>query len=296
MGLYVGLALLGSGVVLFLVTALRQGPGRAQVAANLTSGLLPGAEAGAESITKQSPTPLGAWARRVMPAGWVRRVERLLARAGRPPNWPLERVLFTKVALGVAASLLGLLYVLGGPGPGRLLLVLVVAGVSFFVPELLLHSRAQERQEQIGRELADTLDQMTIAVEAGLGFDGAVARVARSGTGPLAEELLRTLQDIQVGVSRRDAFRTLAERNTVPDLQRFVSALLQADAYGISVGAVLRTQAREMRIKRRQQSEAKAMEIPVKVIFPLVICILPVLFIVLLGPAALDIVRGFGGG
>jgi tight adherence protein C len=195
----------------------------------------------------------------------------------------------------VAAAVLGSLYLLGGPSTGRLLLVLAVTGVLFFVPELLLHSRAQERQEQLGRELADTLDQTTIAVEAGLGFDGAVARVARSGTGPLAEELLRTLQDIQVGVSRRDAFRVLAERNTAPDLQRFVSALLQADAYWISIGSVLRTQAREMRIKRRQRSEAKAMEIPVKVIFPLVLCILPVLFIVLLGPAALGIIRGFGG-
>jgi tight adherence protein C len=169
-----------------------------------------------------------------------------------------------------------------------------VTGVGYFLPELLLHSRGQERSQQISLELADTLDQMTIAVEAGLGFDSAMARAGKNGTGPLAEELVRTLQDIQVGRSRREAYGALAERTAVPDLRRFVRAVIQADTYGIAVADVLRTQAGEMRLKRRQRAEEKAMQIPVKVIFPLMICILPVLFIVLLGPAVMDIVAVLG--
>jgi len=165
--------------------------------------------------------------------------------------------------------------------------------VAYFVPELLLHSRAQKRSEQIKLELADTLDQMTIAVEAGLGFDSAMARAGRNGQGPLAEELVRTLQDIQVGQTRRAAYESLAQRTEVPDLRKFVRAIVQADKYGIAIADVLRTQAFEMRMKRRQRAEEKAMQIPVKVIFPLMLCILPVLFIVLLGPAAIGIVATF---
>jgi tight adherence protein C len=134
---------------------------------------------------------------------------------------------------------------------------------------------------------------MTIAVEAGLGFDSAMARAGKNGNGPLAEELVRTLQDIQVGQSRRAAYESLAERTAVPDLRKFVRAIVQADKYGIAIADVLRTQAFEMRMKRRQRAEEKAMQIPVKVIFPLMLCILPVLFIVLLGPAAIGIVATF---
>ena len=134
---------------------------------------------------------------------------------------------------------------------------------------------------------------IAIAVEAGLGFDAAMARAGRNGTGPLAQELIRTLQEIQVGQLRRTAYESLALRTDVPDLRRFVRAIIQADAYGISVADVLRTQAAEMRMKRRQRAEEKAMQIPVKVIFPLMLCILPVLFIVLLGPAVMDIVAAF---
>ncbi len=144
-------------------------------------------------------------------------------------------------------------------------------------------------------ELADTLDQMTIAVEAGLGFESAMARAGRNGKGPLAEELVRTLQDIAVGQPRRDAYLALAERTGVPDLRRFIRAVVQADAYGVSIADVLRTQAQEMRLKRRQRAEEKAMQIPVKVIFPLILCILPTLFIVLLGPAVLRIIGIFSG-
>ena len=194
----------------------------------------------------------------------------------------------------VVTAGLGALVLANGTSTLIMLTMVAVTVISFFVPDLLLHSRAQERSATIQLELADTLDQMTIAVEAGLGFDSAMARAGRNGKGPLAEELLRTLQDVQMGRSRREAFEALAARSDTPDLRRFIRAVLQADAYGVSVADVLRTQAAEMRMKRRQRAEEKAMQVPVKVIFPLMFCILPVLFIVLLGPAVMNIVKAFG--
>ncbi|WP_447925465.1 type II secretion system F family protein [Georgenia muralis] len=179
------------------------------------------------------------------------------------------------------------------PSPLFVLVSVVMVVVNYFLPELLLYSRGIERREQITLELADTLDQMTIAVEAGLGFDSAMARAGQNGSGPLAEELVRTLQDIQMGQSRRLAFEALGKRTDVVDLRRFIRAVIQADSYGIAIADVLRTQASEMRMKRRQRAEEKAMQVPVKVIFPLLLCILPVLFIVLMGPAVMDIMAAF---
>lgn len=179
------------------------------------------------------------------------------------------------------------------PQPVRALVGFLVVILAFFVPDLLLYSRATERQKLISLELPDTLDQMTIAVEAGLGFDSAMAKTSANGTGPLAAELVRTLQDMSLGRSRKDAYLTLAERTTSQDLRRFTRAIIQADTYGIAVAGVLRIQAAEMRLKRRQRAEERAMKIPVLVVFPLTVCILPVLFIVLLTPAVLNIVKAF---
>jgi tight adherence protein C len=199
-----------------------------------------------------------------------------------------------KLLLPLLVAGLSLYYIQrAAPGPLPAFLGVAATVTSYFLPELLLHSRGQERSSKITLELPDTLDQMTIAVEAGLGFDSAMARAGSNGKGPLAEEMVRTLQDIQVGQSRRQAYDSLGTRTDVPDLRKFVRAIVQADKYGIAVADVLRTQAAEMRMKRRQRAEQKAMQIPVKVIFPLMLCILPVLFIVLLGPSVLDIVRVF---
>jgi tight adherence protein C len=225
----------------------------------------------------------------------VARLNRLAGSAGRPADWPVPRLVAAKLVLAAVSAVLGLLVVAGRPGALTVLMAVVLTGVAYVVPELLLYSRGQERQKAIALELADTLDQMTIAVEAGLGFESAMARAGRNGRGPLAQELVRTLQDIAVGQPRREAYLALAERTSVPDLRRFIRAVVQADAYGVSIADVLRTQAQEMRLKRRQRAEEKAMQIPVKVIFPLILCILPTLFIVLLGPAAMDIVDAFSG-
>ncbi|GAA1829958.1 type II secretion system F family protein [Microlunatus capsulatus] len=259
--------------------------------ANLQRGL--GLDDPAAAPADGRPGALLGLARRLTPAGRVRTLERLVSRAGRPAGWPLERLLVAKLVAPVVLGGLGLLYLSARPGATAVLIALVLTVVGYFLPELLLHSRAQERSQQIALELADTLDQMTIAVEAGLGFDAAMAKAGQNGKGPLAEELVRTLQDIQVGQSRRQAYEGLAGRTDVVDLRRFVRAVVQADRYGVAVGEVLRTQAAEMRMKRRQRAEEKAMQIPVKVIFPLMLCILPVLFIVLLGPAVMDIVAAF---
>lgn len=209
--------------------------------------------------------------------------------------WPIDRLvtckmLWVPVGLGLALLLLG-----SDTAPLFKGVLLVAMVVVYFLPELLLNSQGQKRNETIALELADTLDQMLISVEAGLGFDAAMSMAARSGKGPLADELKRTFQDIQIGRSRRQAFEALTQRTTVPDLRRFVRAVIQADAYGISITDVLRTQSSEMRLKRRQRAEEKAQKIPVLVLMPLMLFILPVLFIVVLGPAVMGMVEAFSG-
>ena len=267
---------------------------RRQALTNLRRGL---PDPVAEPIELQpdpvKPGRFRTLARRLTPAGSVRRLDRLLVLAGRPQAWPLDRLLAAKLVLPLVAAALGLLYISGTPSSLAVLITILVTVVSYFLPELLLHSRGQKRREQIALKLPDTLDQMTIAVEAGLSFESAMTRAGSNGKGVLAEELVRTLQDIQVGQSRRQAYEALALRTGVADLRKFVRAIIQADVFGIPIADVLRTQAAEMRMKRRQRAEEKAMQIPVKVIFPLMLCILPVLFIVLLGPAVMDIVAAF---
>jgi tight adherence protein C len=285
--------------LLLLSLSLLSGPSeeRRRARVNMSRGL--GAElapqVGEGVLEREASGGLAALARRLLPVGATRRLDRQLAKAGRPPEWPLDRLLAVKLVLPVVAGALGLLYLRAAPSTLSVLVTVVAVAVMFFLPELLLHSKAEERSKQIGLELADTLDQMTIAVEAGLGFDQAMQRAGRNGKGPLAQELLRTLQDVAVGRSRQDAYTDLAERTGAPDLRRFIRAVIQADKYGVAVADTLRTQASEMRLKRRQRAEEKAMQIPVKVIFPLMFFILPVLFIVLMGPAAMDIAASFSG-
>jgi len=230
---------------------------------------------------------------RLVPSSSVTRLHRLAATAGRPPEWPIERLLTGKLigALGGLALGLFFAFAIGRAWAYLVLVGLIVLG--YFLPEVLLYNRGIKRKEAITLELADTLDQMTIVVGAGLGFEAAMAEAARNGSGPLAEELVRTLQDIEMGRTRRQSYEALAARTNVDDLRRFVRAVIQADVNGIPIAHVLRVQASEMRLKRRQRAEEKAMQIPVKVVFPLLLCILPVLLIVVLGPAAMDIASMF---
>jgi tight adherence protein C len=251
------------------------------------------------SATERTVKPLAGalarLARRLTPVGWIESLDRRLSLVGRPAAWPIERVLIAKVALGLTAFGVGFLAFSGN----RTLMWLLAWGgmtaLGYFAPDLLLHSRGQERQEAITKALPDTLDQMSISVEAGLGFESAMARAGKTGAGPLAAELVRTMQEIQIGVPRTKALRNLADRIESPDLRHFVLAVVQAESYGIPVADVLRTQAAEQRVKRRQRAEEHAMKIPVKIIFPLILCILPTLFIVILGPAVIQISRTLFG-
>ncbi|MDQ1059602.1 type II secretion system F family protein [Arthrobacter globiformis] len=230
---------------------------------------------------------------RLTPAGYVNKLDRLLSLAGRPASMPLGRLLAAKPALGLVGGILGLFIISGGPTPILKLVGLFVFFLGYFIPDLMLYSKGQERQKAMQLELANTLDQMLISVEAGLGFEGAMARAGENGKGPLSEELVRTLQDMQVGRSRREAYLALAERTNLPELRSFVQAVVQADTYGIAISRVLRVQAKVMRVKRRQRAEEKAMKLPVNILFPLLFFIFPVLFIAVLGPAVINTIETF---
>ena len=224
----------------------------------------------------------------------VKRLERNLQLAGLTRVWSLRTLVLLKLAGGAGGLLLGLALFAARPGAVMVLIAIVLGVVGYFAPDLIVQGRAKERQDRIQLELADTLDQVLISVEAGLGLETAIDRAGRHGKGPLAAELSRTVQDMRLGASRREAYAALAARSEVVDLQRFARAIMQADAYGVSIGQVVRTQARDLRLKRRQRAEERAAKVPVRVLFPLMFCILPVLFIVVLGPAVSNLMAVFG--
>jgi tight adherence protein C len=232
-------------------------------------------------------------ARKVTPVRYVAWLDKQLAALGRPKEWPLERLLVTKPLLALGAGLLALFYFLASPEPARFAFLIAALAFGYFAPDLLIRSKAEKRRDKIRLELPNTLDQMLISVQAGLGFEAAMARTAQNGGGPLADEMMRTLQDMQVGRSRKEAYLAMSDRVDVPDLRSFIRAIVQADAYGIAIAKVLKVQAHEMRMKRRQRAEEHAMKIPVKILFPLIFFIFPTLFIILLGPAVMNIIAAF---
>jgi len=236
---------------------------------------------------------LAALSRKVTPKGYTAWLDKQLAGAGRPKDWPLGRVIMIKPLLALGGAVMGIFLVAGSPTVTNVLLMVGITALAYFVPDILIRNYAQKRREKIKLELPDTLDQMLISVQAGLGFETAMARAGQNGKGPLADELIRTLQDIQVGRSRKDAYLAMAQRVDVPDLRSFVRAVVQADTYGIAIANVLNSQARDMRVKRRQRAEEHAMKMPVKMLFPLIFSILPTLFIVVLGPTVLSIIDVF---
>jgi tight adherence protein C len=235
-------------------------------------------------------------ARRVTPIDARDRVGRKLLLAGNPSGWDAERVLAFKIIGVIGGLILGFFVttLIGGVSPFiRIVVVGLLAFVGFVVPDSLLNRRVEERQREILRTLSDTLDLLTISVEAGLSLNAAIAQVVQNVPGVLSAEFARMLQEIQLGVPRADAFRNLAERTDVEELNAFALAMIQADVFGVSIASVLRTQAQQLRIKRRQRAEAKAQQTPVKIVFPLILCILPALFIVIVGPGAIQIWESF---
>lgn len=233
--------------------------------------------------------------RRVTGADAAERIRRKLELAGNPREWTVDRIIALKV---IAAAVVPAVLVFYGFLVGIPIAWILAAGVlgllaGFFGPDLYLYNVALHRADQIKRTLADAVDLLTISVEAGLGFDAALQQVARHTEGPLAEEFSRVLREMQLGVGRSEALRALGERNNVDDLQAFAGAMVQADAFGIAIGQVLRVQSNEIRIKRRQYAEEKAQKVPVKIMIPLILFILPCLFIVVMAPAVLQAMDAF---
>lgn len=232
---------------------------------------------------------LASVAARFLPSTWFNRVDERLATSGLIGRFRGEQVIGAKV-LGVIIVLFifGARTVAEPSASAAVRLALAVAGV-WFVPDLLLTARGDRRVDAIDRELPDILDQLTISVEAGLGFEAAMARIGERADTNLAQELARTMQDIQLGVSRLDALEGLSSRTRSNDVRSFVLALRQSERMGVPLAKTLRIQAQEMRSKRRLRAEEAAYKLPVKMIFPLGLCILPALFIVILAPAFIQI-------
>lgn len=242
------------------------------------------ARSGSERAVKPLVAAIAARAHKLAPTSVLAGLERNLVIAGLQGRWPLERLLAVKLMAATIVGLLGLLQVAASPSLRGVIFVLLLTAAAWYVPDVLVRSRARERQATIRRELPDALDQLTITVEAGLGFEAALARTARANKGPLATELLRTVQDVQLGSSRDGALQALATRLDVAEVRRVVNSLRHADRYGVPVAQVLRIESDDMRERRRQAAEEAAMKMPVKILFPLMFCILPSLFIVILGP------------
>ena len=228
---------------------------------------------------------------RITPLDLYGRLERKIVLAGNPPGLDAERIVALKI-IGAIGGVIGGIFLMNLVGWNFTLEVIAIAVlglIGYTLPSAQVSSLAEKRQRSIQRQLPDVMDLLTISVEAGLGFDAALAQVVTNVPGALAEEMSRLLQEVQIGVSRADAFRHLSDRTDVPELQSFVLSMIQADLFGVSIANVLRAQSRELRQKRRQRAEEIAQKIPVKLLFPMIFLVLPAMFIVVLGPGAIKL-------
>jgi tight adherence protein C len=232
---------------------------------------------------------------RFTPREYLERTHRKLLLSGLSGSMRAEEFVIAQAAATglLTVGALGYLFI-AQPAPRIGIMMLVAAPViGWCLPASWLSRKVSERQGAILKDLPDTLDLLAISVEAGMGFEGALEIVCQHFSSPLAEEFSRTLHEMELGLPRRDAFQNLKRRTEVPELSNFVLALLQADALGIPIGRVLKTQATEMRNKRRQWAREKAAKLPVKMLFPLVGFVFPAIMVVVLGPAAAGISQAF---
>ncbi len=235
--------------------------------------------------------------KRLTPDDTAHRMRKSLDMAGNPAGWTVERIIGLKMAgfIGLLVAGITACMVLGTSTPVTLVICVGLAMLGYNAPNIWLHQLGATREQRIRKDIADALDLLTISVEAGLGFDAALSRVARNSEGPLAAEFARILQEMQLGKGRSEAMRAAGERTNVEELRSFITAMVQADAFGIPIGQVLRVQSKEMRVKRRQLAEELAQKVPVKILFPLMLFILPTLFIVVMGPAVISAMEAFSG-
>lgn len=231
---------------------------------------------------------------RYLPSGMLDATAKTLRVADLDKRWRPEVILAMQAAGFVLGALGATAYIRNAGADrtsifvGGLMVVLLT-----MAPDAKIKRMADDRRKAITNELPDVLDQLTVTVEAGMSFDGAVLRAGQEGRGILAEELLKSVNDMQLGLSRGEALQAMADRTDVADLRQFVTAVRQAEKHGFPLANILRLQALELRDKRRARAEERAMQVPVKITFPLVFCILPALFVVILGPAAVNISAGF---
>jgi tight adherence protein C len=233
--------------------------------------------------------------RRLTSPGKVGRTERMLSMAGHPGNLRTVDFLGLKVLLAVifaGASLVGLGILLGELGFG-FFAGIGFAFLGFVLPDFWLGRHIKDRKRQILKAIPDTLDLLTISVRAGLGFDGALQKVVEKTEGPLSQEFRRALAEIRMGKARRDALRDVVARTDVQALTNFIGAIIQAEQLGVAISKVLQIQSEQLRIERRQRAEELAAKAPIKMLFPLVGCIFPSMFIVILGPAIILIAVNF---
>lgn len=238
---------------------------------------------GASMFVDNDPQALGRWRFFTVPT-LLERANRNIVLGGFQAGWGLRRLIVLKVVAATIVGFFAFTYFSLGPSGWRLILFVLATALAFFGPDIWLDGRAKERQKQIERDLPDVLDQTVIALESGLSFEAALSRISENGSGPLAEEFKRTLQDMRLGMSRRAAYRALAERTSVEDVKRFCKQIVQAEEFGVSMATVVRNRAKDMRVKRRYRAEEIAQKIPVKIIFPLAVCFMPVLFAIILYP------------
>ena len=230
------------------------------------------------------------------PVGYTENVKRKIVLAGSPPGYEVDRFLILKLlgfASGIVWIALAVTFFSGHAsvrGPRR---AASPGACASSVPTSSSTAGSRRRREEIERRLPDTLDLLVISVEAGLGFEQALERTAAAVPGPLSEESRRMLQETRMGASRADALRALDERTQVDDLRTFILAMLQADAFGVSIARILRSQADEIRIRRRQAAQEKSQKAPIKMLFPLAVCIFPAVFVVVLLPAVIQIFKVF---
>jgi tight adherence protein C len=201
--------------------------------------------------------------------------------------------LASQAALGLGGVVLGLVVMSSSPSSTGFLAVLVFGVGGFIAPSFFVSTRARRRQSQISADLPDALDLLAVSVEAGLGFDGAVSKLTEHMEGPLIDEFELALGEMRIGESRSDALKKMAERVDVHEMAAFVRSIVQADQLGISLGRILRVQAADARLKRQAAAEERAMKAPIKMLFPLVMFIFPAMFIVILGPAFLNLGKLF---
>ncbi|MFT7599375.1 MAG: tight adherence protein C [Acidimicrobiales bacterium] len=230
---------------------------------------------------------------RFLPSTWFDHIDARLAKAGLLGRYRGEQIVGAKILLTIVGGLLLGVRALQAPSLLNIVFLVLAVGIAWFLPDLVLASRGDRRALEIERELPDVLDQMTISVEAGLGFEAAMARIGEKGGTNLSYEFARTLQDIQFGVNRIEALADMADRTQSDVVRHFILALRQAERMGVPLAKTLRIQAAEMRVRRRLMAEENAHKLPVKLIFPLGLCIFPALFIVILGPAFIQISRIF---